>query len=1579
MSAELQAELERVMRVALVRAVRELPSGANGLVVRSFPTERHLEACVRAARASLSELSDLAVQFVIGSSLVEDPDQSSPIALLLPHEAAALATSVRNRRSVCSGVVLVYMCEADSPGASGVNEDVLAPLRLDQVAGWYAAESRLGVLEAVAAAKIGAVQRRLDDRGVEDLAHYGARAKQDGGGELAELCALPLLELLPAKLTGASRARPSTRWSDEWDRMDGVKAARKLREAASKLKELARSSDGAAEARLATRGLPHEVCGARAPLLVAADLGEAAAAFAEGDVARQSDLCGLSGQLLGLLLKGEKVADVLAATEEELDSEADEPGDSSASHDAPRRESDALADLEHPPSARDEDWWSLTITPEGEGHEVALRPSRKPSFLSALLREAPTALWTRGGCVRVSEEEPFLRVEPPARDWSVGFELFNPVVEVGLADSVKQRLEQFFKAREDLLEGAQRLVPPVSGEDEQPDPEDAGEENAAGLADAVTLLDAFPLLSARHLAEQAREYVRAYSELLRATATDDGARAHNHLVPWLANLDLAVCTATDVGRARLLPTHPMMVERARLHLELGGAPPELPGNLTAYVGARTATLSPTGGGGLYAETWQVRPTSGGVQLAARLGLQVAWHLLRRDGLTRSLRVKLRGVADPQSAVEALTDQLAALVERSPETAGVAHMEVVPVEITGLPTRRVRSADFKEETRERIDLVPGDGVSLALCDEPISDDSLMAHLAVDEAVGTLYTPPVDGRPRGAVSGARVLYEPGPLGSIQRVSLDGSDAQDALTAFGSRITNAAPPAIKPPDSDHEVKGALVRAVVAREGWPVDPSVPGGIAAYEVDREGNHVVVLVQQSVLEGALKEALERSAGALFDPDSGIDLSGLREGALFLEDLRRTQVHALDGSEELRSRIRGDLGKLKAFLALRREAAPGRLVVSLDSPEGHAWAAGHARCFGSRTRADLLVLESDPETGKLAAARVLELKAHKSVPATADGRAVLATQTVVAAARLSAAFDGCADERIRHENAEGLRRLCWMGAGRQHQAWERRALLEDLDARLRNSDPPRITTECWLVPQDRWEGEDSFVERVAARGANGVERQEEVEVEFRLLLPLPAEDPESQAVSRHTSGGGNVGERAGRAPIGLAESGSSAEDAAAELDEVGDLESEVSETPPAEANSAPLPLGRLELLLGSTMDGAPVRIVPAELVNRNIMITGSPGMGKTQLVKSIILQLRQQRCPVVVLDFKNDYATDTPFCEQAELERAFVYFDGLPFNPLIPAPVRHPATREPCISVTGQVQGLAATLRATYGLGVQQENRLKDAIREAYLEHGIAVTGLQAVSEDQEFPSFQDIGERLRAADPAAYGRLDPLFDLNLFREDYRKVAFDDLLGKAYALDLSQLPSDPIKAALAKIFLIAAHAYYNSMQHSATARQFFVFDEAHRVRDEPKFEAFVRECRAYGVGVIISSQYPTDFSPEVSAALATKLVHGNGPDAGRVRDIAKLLGLTGRENAIGNLGQFQIIAHNARTPTAFVRSLHYPAYLVLRAIRCSAVGLTTAEVGGLAGFDPEKLEPNVLLDQLAQMGLIKNEAAHWRPV
>ena len=414
-------------------------------------------------------------------------------------------------------------------------------------------------------------------------------------------------------------------------------------------------------------------------------------------------------------------------------------------------------------------------------------------------------------------------------------------------------------------------------------------------------------------------------------------------------------------------------------------------------------------------------------------------------------------------------------------------------------------------------------------------------------------------------------------------------------------------------------------------------------------------------------------------------------------------------------------------------------------------------------------------------------------------------------------------------------------------------------------------------------------------------------------------------------------------------------------------SQLTATAPGESQGVVL----TKILVGMDSSRRSVYFDPHSPVDRldnvNMMVTGSSGKGKTQLVKYLVNSVREQGANAILLDFKNDFVSDSHFVSTAKLDATLVAFDGMPFNPLIPFPLTDPRSGKKFIQCAQHITGIAAVFRRTYSLGAQQEAAVKNAIRDAFTAAGVDPTGIVPYNPEATFPDLAAVGEILEGTNVSAYNRLDPLFTLGLFREQSWRISFASMVNRSVAFDFSQLPSEELRNALAELVVLSAHSYFNSQPHSGRLKQLFVVDEAHRILKADFLERFALECRAYGVGLLLSSQYPSHFPADISACMATKVIHGNDRDVDRVRDIVNLLGCPGHESSIADLGRFEAIFSNKHFRNVVIGTLTYPLYLVLKAIEANG-GLTLEQISNVPGVDPQKLPPAIIVFHLERLGL-----------
>jgi Helicase HerA, central domain len=297
-----------------------------------------------------------------------------------------------------------------------------------------------------------------------------------------------------------------------------------------------------------------------------------------------------------------------------------------------------------------------------------------------------------------------------------------------------------------------------------------------------------------------------------------------------------------------------------------------------------------------------------------------------------------------------------------------------------------------------------------------------------------------------------------------------------------------------------------------------------------------------------------------------------------------------------------------------------------------------------------------------------------------------------------------------------------------------------------------------------------------------------------------------------------------------------------------------------------------------------------LSNPHISISGETGSGKTQATKAMLHEFMPE-LPALILDFKDDYSKR----DYAEAEGFTVHdasYGSLPFNPMVP-PVDPETGR---VNPTAHLHEVADMMQRIYKLGDQQAFQLREAMKETYAINGVGTRPFVPEPGQQYLP-FEAIREVLvREEAHTLLGRLSPVFDLGLFSEGDETTSLNQLLDTPTVIRLSQLPGDQVKNAVAEFFLLALYSFLIRREQPHKLERLLVLDEAWRLVNSPKLQPLMREGRAFGLGVVIATQFPRDLPDQIAGSTGTRLFF-NQTKAEQVREIQRtLVGKTSGQEA-----------------------------------------------------------------------------------
>jgi hypothetical protein len=330
-------------------------------------------------------------------------------------------------------------------------------------------------------------------------------------------------------------------------------------------------------------------------------------------------------------------------------------------------------------------------------------------------------------------------------------------------------------------------------------------------------------------------------------------------------------------------------------------------------------------------------------------------------------------------------------------------------------------------------------------------------------------------------------------------------------------------------------------------------------------------------------------------------------------------------------------------------------------------------------------------------------------------------------------------------------------------------------------------------------------------------------------------------------------------------------------------------------SAPAP-GVTErcVLIGVDLeDGTPVVWNPSPehgSANPHVLIVGESGFGKTYATACLIVELARLGLPSIIFDYGQGFTPETAppgFFEWAKPIQVQASQTGIAINPL----QIFPSDQHGPVNVAQRVADTFA--RVYVQIGVQQHAVLRQAVLDILADHGI----LPASPETWEkpLPAFRALEAKLAeyantvgnpqrrlAASVAAH--ISTVFVFNTFRPNGGFLDWIEIIGKSRPPFIIRL--NGLEHSLERVvteFLLWNMLGFIEAQGPGPLQCFVVLDEAHKLSFSvgSPVEKLLREGRKFGVGVILASQQPEDFSPVAFANTATKLVFQVGDAGGAI--------------------------------------------------------------------------------------------------
>ena len=271
-------------------------------------------------------------------------------------------------------------------------------------------------------------------------------------------------------------------------------------------------------------------------------------------------------------------------------------------------------------------------------------------------------------------------------------------------------------------------------------------------------------------------------------------------------------------------------------------------------------------------------------------------------------------------------------------------------------------------------------------------------------------------------------------------------------------------------------------------------------------------------------------------------------------------------------------------------------------------------------------------------------------------------------------------------------------------------------------------------------------------------------------------------------------------------------------------------------------------------------------NPHLLVAGLPGMGKTTCLLNLCKQMVGAGIRPIVFSYHQDI--DERLKDLVESVR-FIDFDGLGFNPL---QVIGRDSHMAYLDVAGALRDIFMAIFPE--LGDIQGERIRKAVKDSFIEAGW--NDRNTVLEELQEPEFKRFVEILRD-DPkpdrglrTLLARLEELADYGFFDvQESRQSLWES--ERPIVIRIHTTQNDNLQKAFASLVFYGLYKdmFRRGIQDRITHA--VIFDEAHRAAGLKLIPTMAKECRKYGISLVLASQEAKDFNVSLFSAIANYLI------------------------------------------------------------------------------------------------------------